>query len=100
MKKIAQILIVLITVSLLGITAGKAQVVVPKIPPFHPEKRMRQPSPKHVWIPQEWDPFAHGMHGNYMPGFWEVPPRAGLVWIPGRWQKVPKGYTWAGGHWK
>ncbi len=103
MKKIAKISMVLVTVSLLGITAGKAQVIVPKIPTFsrsHPERKTRQPSPKHVWIPPEWDPYASGLHGNYMPGFWEVPPRAGLVWIPGRWQKVPKGYTWLGGHWK
>jgi hypothetical protein len=95
MKRITKTLI-LLTVVLLGATASRAQMIVKKIPPVPQERRPRRPSAAYVWIPVEWDQFEH----SYMRGFWEVPPRKGLVWIAGRWVKIPKGYQWAGGHWK
>jgi len=43
-----------------------------------------QPTPQHVWV----------------PGHWDVRPRARAVWVKGRWRHHPRGWYWVEGHWR
>jgi hypothetical protein len=51
-----------------------------------------------VWIPgfYEW----RGNQHVWMQGHWELPPRAGAVWIEPRWEHHANGYVFVAGFWK
>jgi hypothetical protein len=60
-------------------------------------RRPFRPSPRHVWVSEEWAPGG----GNYVyhEGHWALPPHPGVVWIGGHWIHRPGGYVWITGHW-
>ncbi|MDR3678678.1 MAG: YXWGXW repeat-containing protein [Flavipsychrobacter sp.] len=60
--------------------------------------RPAPPSPRHVWVEEEWRP-NHG-HYEYAGGYWAAPPRPGVVWVPGHWRDTPRGSVWIAGHWR
>ncbi len=82
-----------------GSLSSSAQIFV-SVRPRHDVivERPAPPSPRHVWIDEEWRP-NHG-HYEYAGGRWEAPPRPGNQWRPGHWRDTPRGSVWVPGHWR
>lgn len=76
---------------------ASAQVYVTVRPAWHHVERPVAPSPRHVWIDEEWE----ARNGAYVAvgGHWATPPHPGWVWIPGHWQRAHRGEYWRPGHW-
>ena len=75
--------------------------VVVKVAPPAPQSVVvvgRAPGPKYVWIGgyQRWN----GTRYVWVPGKWVVPPRAGAVWIPPRWNPSGGGFVFVAGRWR
>ncbi|HEY8782861.1 MAG TPA: hypothetical protein VIM16_14650 [Mucilaginibacter sp.] len=100
MKKIIRILMLLSIVSLFAVTNTKAQEIVVGVRPVHPRliRRTFRPSPRHVWVSEEWTPVG----GTYVyhAGYWALPPRPGTIWVAGHWRHRHRGYIWVGGFWR
>jgi hypothetical protein len=102
MKKISKVLFLFIAVFLFAVADSKAQVSVyvgvrPPRPAGVVLVRPSRPSPRHVWVAEEWSP-AGGTYA-YHAGYWALPPRPGAVWIAGHWRHGRRGYFWVPGHW-
>ena len=101
MKKIIRILMLLTVLSMFAVTNSMAQVIV-RVRPDRPGRvivrRPFRPSPRHVWVAEEWTP--GGGTYVYHGGYWAVPPRPGAIWIAGHWRHRPDGYVWVGGFWR
>jgi hypothetical protein len=92
-------MLALVATAILGTSAAFAQVVVRVAPPPPVvEARPIAPSPRHVWIEgyHRWD----GHRYVWVGGRWVIPPRRGVVWVPGHWDRRPGGYIWIEGHWR
>lgn len=77
---------------------ASAQVYVSVRPVWHPVARPVAPSPRHVWIDEDWEE----RDGRYVAigGHWMLPPHPGWVWIPGHWKRERRrGEWWVRGHW-
>jgi hypothetical protein len=56
------------------------------------------PSPRHVWVEDEWA-WRAGVYVR-VPGYWMVPPRGHARWVAGHWVHEPgHGHYWVPGHW-
>lgn len=77
---------------------ASAQIYVSVRPVWHPVHRTVAPSPRHVWIDEEWE--ARG--GTYVAvgGHWALPPHPGWAWVPGHWAHERRGQYWIAGHWR
>ncbi len=98
MKKILKAFAIaaLITVSA---SASQAQIIV-RVRPAAPRTvivRPPAPSPRHVWVREDWRP----VNGRYVygGGYWAAPPRAGARFIAGHWRNTRRGSVWIPGHW-
>ena len=70
---------------------GASSIVVMQAPPAaQQEVPSARPSADHVWVSGYWTWKANQY--QWTPGQWVVPPRAGAVWNPPRWQ--PEGTSW------
>ena len=70
---------------------GASSVVVMQAPPqAQREVPTARPSRDHVWVAGYWA--WRNDRYEWTAGHWEIPPRAGAVWIPPRWQ--PEGTSW------
>ena len=70
---------------------GGSSIVVMQAPPTaQQEVPSPRPSSNHVWVAGYWS-WRNNQY-QWMPGRWDVPPRAGAVWTPPRWQ--PEGNSW------
>jgi len=100
MKKITRLLFLAGAISLLAVTESKAQDIVVRARMHAPVVAVRpeRPSPRHVWIGEEWVP--SGGTYVYRGGYWAAPPRPYLKWIPGHWLSTPRGWVWRPGHWR
>jgi WXXGXW repeat (2 copies) len=78
--------------------AGYAQIYVNVRPVVPHYERVAAPSPRHVWIDEEWEP--RGGAYVFVGGHWAAPPRPGVVWVPGHWRQRPRGWVWVPGHWR
>ena len=67
-------------------------VVTQAPPPPRTEAMPPQPSQTQVWVSGFWT-FTNG-RWVWMPGHWELRPRAGAVWVPGHWDQSPDSRTW------
>lgn len=78
---------------------AEAQVYV-RVGPPRPiyERRPPPPQPGYVWRAgyHRWD----GARYVWMPGEYIAPPRPRAFWVPGRWQRGPRGYYWREGYWR
>lgn len=62
------------------------------------EARPLAPSPSHHWIPGYWA-WRGGTH-VWVGGQWLLPPRAGLVWTPARWDRAGRRWVYYEGYWE
>lgn len=80
-----------------GSMSASAQIYVSVRPAWHPVARTVAPSPRHVWIDEEWE--SRGGHYVAVGGHWAEPPHPGWVWVPGHWMHERRGEYWRPGHW-
>ena len=98
MKNAKKFLVMLAFALTSGAFAANAQIFV-KVRPERPHyERVAAPSPRHVWIDEEWEP-RNGAY-VFVGGRWAEPPRPRAVWIPGHWRTAPRGEVWVPGHWR
>jgi len=70
---------------------GASSIVVMQAPPAaQQEVPTPRPTANHVWVAGYWTWKSNQY--QWMAGHWEVPPRAGAVFVPPRWQ--PEGTSW------
>jgi len=101
MKKYGKILMLASAISLFAVADSEAQIVVrARLARPHAVVVARpvRPTPRHVWIAEEWVP--SGGTYVYKEGYWAEPPRPRAVWVPGRWRHHHHGYIWVGGYWR
>jgi hypothetical protein len=60
----------------------------------------RAPDESHVWVEGYWTRSGH--RWVWVPGHWELRPRASAVWVPGHWDKKidGRGWVWTPGRWE
>jgi hypothetical protein len=77
---------------------ASAQIYVSVRPVWHPVERPVAPSPRHVWIDEEWE----ARNGTYVAvgGHWAEPPHPGWIWVSGHWTHEGRGHYWHPGHWR
>ena len=98
MRNIRKVLFMLTLVLTCGAYTSMAQIVV-RIRPERPHyEHPVAPSPRHVWIDEEWEP--RGNTYVFSGGRWAEPPHHGERWIPGHWKETPNGSVWKPGHWR
>ncbi|WP_020595681.1 YXWGXW repeat-containing protein [Spirosoma panaciterrae] len=56
------------------------------------------PSPRHVWVRNNWAPY--GQSYRWQGGYWVAPPRPRAIWVPGHWALHRRGYVWMPGYWR
>lgn len=102
MKKITNVLMLASALSLFAVTSSMAQSIVVRVRPARPATyvvaRPTRPSPRHVWVAEEWTP--NGGTYVYHAGYWAEPPRPHAIWRAGKWRHSPRGYIWVPGHWR
>jgi len=82
----------------LALSASAEEVIVRVGPPHDlVERRAPPPSRRHVWITgyHRWDGRAY----VWVPGRWELPPRAHAHWVKHHWVHRRGGYVLVAGHW-
>lgn len=92
-------LLAVVGTTLLGASAALAQVVVRVAPPAPiVEARPVAPGAHYVWTDgyHRWD----GHRYVWLSGRWVMPPRPGVVWVPGHWAERHGGWVWIEGHWR
>ncbi len=79
-----------------GSMSASAQIYVSVHPVWRPVARPVAPSPRHIWIDEDWE----WRGGRYVAvgGHW-AEPRPGMYWVPGRWGHDRRGDRWYAGRW-
>ena len=97
MKNIRKVLIMLAIELSTGAYSSQAQIYVGVRPVRPAVVRVEAPSPRHVWIDEDW----REDHGAYVwaGGRWEEPPHPGYRYAPGHWEHDGHGHRWHAGHW-
>jgi WXXGXW repeat (2 copies) len=98
MKSTKRILLIFALMVTCGVYSSDAQVYV-RVRPARPHyERVVAPSPRHVWIDEEWEPRS----GSYVfvGGRWAEPPHPHFRWVPGHWKATRHGDIWVPGHWR
>ncbi len=96
--KYRKLLLLLAMVLITAVNEGNAQIFV-RVRPERPHyERVVAPSPRHVWIDEEWE--IRGGKYVFVGGRWVEPPHARMIWVPGHWRNRPRGLVWVPGHWK
>jgi hypothetical protein len=95
MKKLLFLVAIALTY---GAYSSSAQVYVNVRPPRPAVVRIAAPSPRHVWVDEDWRE-DHGAY-VYTGGRWEAPPHPGYRYHPGNWEHSEHGDRWRGGGWR
>ena len=91
--------ILMLAIALAFSSGVNAQEIIIRERPARPHfERVAAPSPRHVWIEEEWE--VRGGRHEFAGGRWVLSPYPGAVWIPGHWAQRPRGWVWIGGHWR
>ena len=87
------------TPSLVGdASAAQTTTVVTEAPPPPPvETVVIAPGPGYVWMEGEW---VWNGGWFWMGGHWGMPPYPHAVWVPGNWNRGPRGWHGTRGHWR
>jgi hypothetical protein len=75
----------------------QATVVTTDPPPVPVETVVAAPGPEYVWLGGEW---AWNGGWIWVGGHWGYPPYPHAVWVSGRWDRGPRGWHRAPGHWR
>lgn len=96
MKNVKKVLLALIILIFCDCMSGAAQIYVTVRPPRPVVVRPVAPSPRHIWIDEDWEERG----GNYVwvGGRWET-PREGYAYRPGYWSHTRHGDHWYPGKW-
>jgi hypothetical protein len=95
---------ILIVVAMLASPLASAQYLVSAVrvnvapPALKVEAVPVAPSPRHQWIAGYWA-WRGGRH-VWLGGHWALPPSAGYVWEPARWDRAGGGWSFCDGHWR
>jgi hypothetical protein len=101
MKKISRILALVAALCFFGTAKSNAQEIVVRERMHYngPEiVRPVAPSPRHVWVREEWRP--EGGRYVFHGGYWAAPPRPRAVWVGGHWRHGYRGWVWVHGYWR
>ncbi len=98
MRNIKRTLLVLAIALTTSAYTSNAQIVVNVRPERPHVERIAAPSPRHVWIDEEWEP--RGGAYVFVGGHWAEPPHPRAAWVPGHWVQKPRGWVWKPGHWR
>jgi len=101
MKKTAKVFVLFAALTLGATALSQAQIVVRIRPSRHERveeaRRPPAPSPRHVWVDEDWKAKGHGYAWN--GGRWEAPPREGATYVAGHWNKNRHGSVWVAARW-
>ncbi len=80
-----------------GSIKASAQIYVSVHPAWHPIARPVAPSPRHIWVDEDWE----WRGGQYVAvgGHWSLPPHPGYIWYGGHWGHDRRGDRWYPGRW-
>lgn len=79
-------------------TSPTGEVLVTQEPPPPRQEVIGvAPTAEHVWVKGYWA--FQNRRWVWMPGHWELRPRAGATWVPGHWDHTARGWVWFPGHW-
>ena len=99
MKKLSRLFLLVAIMLFCNCVSVNAQEIIIRERPVRPHYvRVAAPSPRHVWIDEEWE--ARGGRYVFVGGHWVSPPQPMMVWMPGHWAARPRGEVWIPGHWK
>jgi hypothetical protein len=98
MKKLTQILMLAAGMLLFTAVKSHAQIFVSVRPAPPVIVRTTAPSPRHIWVGEEWTV----RNGAYVHtgGYWALPPHPGMIWVSGHWAHRREGEYWIPGHWR
>ena len=96
-KMVKLAFLVMLIIGAGSINKVSAQIYVTVRPAWHPVPRPVAPSPRHVWVDEDWQ----WRGGAYVAvgGHWALPPTPGYIWYGGHWAHGPRGDRWYAGHW-
>jgi len=97
MKNIKRVLFIMALALTCGAYGSMAQIYVNVRPPMPRYERVVAPSPRHVWIDEDWEP--RGNSYAFVGGHWAEPPRRGARWQGGSWSHTKHGHQWKPGRW-
>jgi hypothetical protein len=97
MKKTFFIVVLLMA---FGVYNSSAQIFVTVRPERPHYERTIAPSPRHVWIDEEWEP--RGNAYAFTGGHWAEPPHGHAHWQQGHWENRDRDHQsqWRPGHWR
>jgi hypothetical protein len=78
---------------------GREVIVVREAPP-PPREEVPPPPPSasYTWVPGYWA--VREGRQEWVPGRYEMPPRAGATWVAPRWERRGDGYVFIDGYWR
>jgi hypothetical protein len=90
--------LVMLAICLAIAQSNYAQFVIKFRPSVPRVLRVVAPSPRHVWIEEDWE----WQRGQYVSrsGYWAAPPRNYAVWKKGHWKHTRRGWIWKHGYWR
>jgi len=98
MKKILKLFIAGV-IFLAAAQAASAQVYVRVRPTAPRVERVVAPSPRHVWVDNDWR-YENNQY-VYNGGRWVEPPQGHHRWVNGHWKRHgKKGWEWKEGRWE
>ena len=98
MKNMKKLLFMLALALTCGAYSSTAQIIVSVRPPVPHYVRVEAPSPRHVWIGEEWEP--RGNSYVFVGGHWAEPPHEGYRYREGHWDHSERGHQWKAGGWE
>jgi hypothetical protein len=98
MNKIERIIVTL-AVAISGSAFSTSAQIYVRIRPVHVVvTRSVAPSPRHIWIEEDWNGRGDGY--EYSGGHWAEPPREGYSYRRGYWSHGSRGHYWHAGSWQ
>jgi hypothetical protein len=97
MSKLKRVLSVLAIAITCGSSSVSAQIFVTIRPSRPVYVRTTAPSPRHIWIEEDWNERGDGY--EWGGGHWAEPPRPGNRYHRGYWRHSSRGDQWTPGRW-
>ena len=81
-------------------TATRDVVIVREAPPPPRDEPPPPPPPSgsYTWVPGYWS--IRDGRQEWVPGRYEMPPRAEATWVAPRWERRADGYVFVDGYWR